>query len=113
MSYNYATDRGLIVPFTGNLSITRNDEGKIFLCTDTSNVSVSIGTDLHTGFNVGFVMYSTGTITLAASPHVVNRSGKTVLSTQYQTGSLMVMQRTGGNFGVTADIEYLTGGDFA
>lgn len=80
MSYNYATDRGLIVPFTGNLIITRNDEGKIFRCDDTANV---------------------------------NRSGKTVLSTQYQTGSLMVMQRNGGNFGVTADVEYLTGGDFA
>jgi hypothetical protein len=73
---------------------------------------VTIANDLHIGFNVGFVMYSTGTITLAASPHVVNRSGKTVLSTQYQTGSLMVMQRTGG-LGIYGDIEYLTGGDFA
>ncbi|MCK1436852.1 MULTISPECIES: hypothetical protein [unclassified Bradyrhizobium] len=93
--------------------MTRDDEGKIFRCGDTANVTVTISNDLPEGFNCGFVMYNTGTITLAASPHVVNRSAKTALSTQYQTGSIMVMQRTGGNFGVVADIEYLTGGDFA
>ncbi|MCK1322924.1 hypothetical protein IVB08_06525 [Bradyrhizobium sp. 173] len=113
MSYNYATDRGLVVPFTGSLAITRNDEGKIFRCDDTNNVTVTIMNDLHTGFNCGFVMYGTGTITLAASPHVVNKSAKTTLSTQYQAGSLMVLNRTGGNFGVVADIEILVGGDFA
>ncbi|MGY3358814.1 hypothetical protein ACVWZK_005477 [Bradyrhizobium sp. GM0.4] len=92
MSYDLAKQRGFVVPFTGNLAITRDDEGKIFRSDDTANVTVTIANDLPIGFNVGFVMYSTGTITLAASPHVVNRSGKTVLSTQYQTGSLMVMQ---------------------
>jgi hypothetical protein len=50
--------------------------------------------------------------TLAASPHVVNRSGKVALSTHYQTGSLMVLRRTGG-LGIYGDIEILVGGDFA
>ncbi|MCK1601060.1 hypothetical protein IVB02_06395 [Bradyrhizobium sp. 166] len=112
MSYDLAKQGGFVVPFTGNLTVTRDDEGKIFRSDDTANVTVTIANDLHIGFNVGFVMYSTGTITLAASPHVVNRSGKAVLSTRYQTGSLMVMQRTGG-LGIYGDIEYLTGGDFA
>src|SRR4051812_42816612 len=42
MSYNYATDRGLVVPSTGNLVITRNEEGKIFRCDDTANVTVTV-----------------------------------------------------------------------
>jgi hypothetical protein len=29
MSYDYAKQRGFVVPFTGNLRVTRDDEGKI------------------------------------------------------------------------------------
>lgn len=108
MSYNYATGRGLIVPFTGNLAITRNDEGKIFRSDDASNVTVTIPNDLHDGF----ITYSTGTITLVPGMHVINRSGKTALSSQYLAGSLMVTKRSGGA-GVLGDIEFMTGGDFA
>lgn len=112
MSYNYATDRGLIVPFTGNLVITRNDEGKIFRSDDTNNITVAVPNDLHDGFNIGFITCSTGTITLVAGPHVTNRSNKIALSSQYQSGSLMVIKRSGG-LGVLGDIEFMTGGDFA
>ncbi|QOZ69193.1 hypothetical protein [Bradyrhizobium arachidis] len=112
MSYQYADFRGNVVPFTGSFTLTINDNGKVFRCDDPSNVVVTVPSDLHTGFNVGFVMYNTGIVTLAAAPHAVNKSGKTALSTQYQSGSLMVMKRTGGP-GILGDIEYLVGGDFA
>ncbi|MCK1619557.1 hypothetical protein IVA96_23870 [Bradyrhizobium sp. 159] len=112
MSYDYAKQRGFIVPFTGNLVITRNDEGKIFRSDDTSNVTVTVPNDLHDGFNIGFMTYSTGTITLVPGPHVINRSGKTALLSQYLAGSLMVTKRSGGD-GVFGDIEFLVGGDFA
>ncbi|MET4719248.1 hypothetical protein ABIF63_003354 [Bradyrhizobium japonicum] len=68
--------------------------------------------DLDAGFNVGFVIYNTGTVTLVAGGHAVNKSGKTALSTQYQAGSLFVMKRSGGP-GILGDIEFLAGGDFA
>ncbi|MCK1498009.1 hypothetical protein [Bradyrhizobium sp. 188] len=116
MSYNLARGRGLIVPFTGNLNVTRADEGKIFRCDDTANVTVTFNRDLSVGFNCGFTMYSTGTVTLGASPGVTNLLAKTALSTRYQAGSMMVMQRTAnfqGEADVGATIEYLVGGDFA
>lgn len=112
MSYNLANCRGFVVPFKGNLTVTRDDEGKIFRCDDPSDVSVTIANDLEIGFNCGFATYNTGKVTLAASPHVNNRSARTVLSTRYQAGSLMVLDRTGGQ-GIYGDIEILVGGDFA
>ena len=112
MSYQYATLRGNIIPFTGNFTLRNEDAGKIFLCNDTANVTVTVPRDLIDGFNVGFVMYSTGTVTLAAAAGVVNKSGKTALSTQYQAGSLMVMKRIGPD-GVLGGHEFLVGGDFA
>lgn len=112
MSYDYAKQRGLVVPFTGNLAITRNDEGKIFRSDDASNVTVTIPNDLHDGFNIGFITYSTGTITLVAGPHVTNKSGRSALPSQYLAGSLMVTKRSGGP-DVLGDIEFMTGGDFA
>ncbi|SCB37615.1 hypothetical protein GA0061098_1007152 [Bradyrhizobium shewense] len=112
MSYQYADFRGNVVPFTGSFTLTINDNGKIFRCDDTSNVTVSVPNDLYTGFNCGFIMYGTGTVTLAAAPHATNKSGKPALSIQYQSGGLMVTKRTGGP-GLLGDIEFVTGGDFA
>ncbi|MGJ4932186.1 hypothetical protein ACQR1I_35385 [Bradyrhizobium sp. HKCCYLS2038] len=112
MSYSLAQCRGLIVPFTGNLRITRNDEGKIFRCDDTSNVTVTFDNDLATGFNCGFIKYNTGNVTLGASPNVTNLLGRTVLFTRYDTGSIMVTQRTEVD-AVQRLIEYMVGGDFS
>ncbi|MGY3590125.1 hypothetical protein ACVIGB_010291 [Bradyrhizobium sp. USDA 4341] len=113
MSYIYADFRGNVVPFIGNLTVTRSDAGKIFRCDDPANVTVTVPADLDTGFNVGFIAFNTGTITLAPGSGAANRSGKTVLSTQYQVGSFMVVNKTGGDFGVPPKIDFLVGGDFA
>lgn len=105
----YATQRGNIEPFTGSFALKSDDMGKVFRCDDTANVTITVPNDLPQGFNCGFIMYGTGTVTLAMASGAVNRSAKTALSTQYNRGSLIVAKQ------VTASnaAECLIGGDFA
>ncbi len=107
MSYDYATQRGNVVPFKGNFALSLSDIGKLFRCDDTANITVTVPSPLPDGFNVAFVMGSTGTVTIATDGISVNRSGKTALSAQYQVGSLLVIKTTSGN------AEFVLGGDFA
>jgi hypothetical protein len=108
LSYDYAALRGNIVPFTGSFTLSRSDAGKIFRCEDTANVTVTVPGDLLEGFNCGFIMYSTGTVTIAAGTGASNKSGKTALSTQYQSGSVLMSKRT-----ADGQHDFLLGGDFA
>jgi hypothetical protein len=112
VSYDYATQRGKITTWpstpTGDFTLERSHEGSIFRYEGSANITVTVPGDLPEGFNCGFLMYSTGTITLAAGIGAVNKSAKTALSTQYQTGSLMVSKATGFKAH-----EFLVGGDFA
>jgi hypothetical protein len=108
MSYDYAALRGQIVPFTGSFTLSRSDSGKIWRCDSATNVTVTVPGDLYDGFNCGFVMYGAGTVTLVAGANAVNKSAKTALTTQYQAGSLMVVNNPGYK-----SHEFLVGGDFA
>src|SRR4051794_32509461 len=112
MSYEYSTGRVQVVPFTGSFTLTNDDIGKFFRCDATSNVAVTVPPELHAGFSAGFMMYSTGTVTLVAAASASNKSGKTALSSQYQGGSLLVTKRSGGDFGVPVTNEFVVGGDF-
>lgn len=112
MSYIYADLRGRIVPFSSSFTLTPEHNGAIFRHDGSSNVTVTVPNTLDDGFNVGFAMFNTGTITVAAGAGATNRSGKTALSTQYQCGSMLVMKRVQVD-AVQATIEFLVGGDFA
>ena len=80
------------VPFTGNRTLRTDDNGKLLRCDDNSNVTVTVPAGLPVGFNVAFVMWGAGTVTIAAGSGATNRSNKTSLSTQYQAGSLVVLK---------------------
>lgn len=113
MSYDYSTGRVNIVPFSASFTLTNEDIGKVFRYEGTANAAVSVPNDLHSGFSCGFIQYSSGTITIASGPHATKVAGGSATSAQYQAGSVIVTKRTGGNFGVVADIDYVVGGDFA
>lgn len=101
---------GSVVPFSGaNLTLGANMNGKMLRSDGNSNVTVTVPASLPVGFNCGFMMFGTGTITLAPGSGATNRSAKTALSAQYQAGSILVAKN---NTGLTA-AEYLAGGDFA
>lgn len=108
-SYDYATQRGNIEPFVGSFAIKNEDMGKVFRCDDTSNVTITVPNDLSQGFNCGFIMYGTGTITLSFASGAINHSAKTALTTQYQRGSLFCAKQISANNAA----EILVGGDFA
>jgi hypothetical protein len=108
MSYSHANLRGNIVSLTEGFTLSPSDEGKLFRCENTANIVITVPGTLPEGFNCGFIMWSTGTITLTPTVGVVNRSGKTALTTQYQSGSLMVIKFMGH-----AKHDFLVGGDFA
>lgn len=83
----YYTD---VVPFTGNRTLSLDDNGKVLRCDDTSNVTVTVPRDLPECFTCGFMMWSTGTISVAAGSGATKRSSTSALSTQYSTGALLV-----------------------
>ncbi|QOZ69192.1 hypothetical protein [Bradyrhizobium arachidis] len=113
MSYDYSTGRVEIVPFTASFTLRNEDIGKAFRYEGATNASVTVPNDLHSGFSCGFIQYSTGTITIVSGAHATKVAGGSATNAQYQSGSLIVTKRSGGNFGVVADIDYLVGGDFS
>lgn len=113
MSYDYSTGRVNIETFTSSFTLKNEDIGKVFRYEGTSNAVVTVGNDLHAGFSCGFIQYASGTITIAGGAHAAKVAGGSATSAQYQSGSVIVTKRTGGNFGVVADIDYMVGGDFA
>ncbi|WP_426615747.1 hypothetical protein [Bradyrhizobium sp. McL0616] len=112
MSYDYSTGRVKIVPFTASFTLTNDDVGKAFRYEGTTNATVTVPNDLHVGFSCGFLQYASGTIAIAAGAHATKVAGGSATSAQYQSGSVIVTKRSGGVFGVVADIEYMVGGDF-
>lgn len=108
-SFDYATQRGNVEVFIGSFTLNSDHNGKLFRCDDPANVTISVPNDLPQGFNCGFVMYSTGTVTISPATGAINRGGKSALSTQYQVGSLFVAKQVTANNAA----EYMLGGDFA
>lgn len=87
---------GNIEGFTGNRTLIAQDNGKIFRCDDTLNVTITVPGNLTAGFNVGFAMWGGGTVTVQAGVGATNRSSTLALINQYDVGSVLVMK--GGEF---------------
>jgi hypothetical protein len=101
----YYTD---VVPFTGNRTLSLDDNGKVLRCDDTSNVTITVPADLPECFTCGFMMWSTGTITVAAGSGATKRSSASALSTQYSSGAMLVGKNADG-----ASAEFVLSGGFA
>lgn len=106
--YGYSVLLGNVEAFTGNRILSQNDNGKLLRCDDSSNVTITVNNDLAEGFNVGFGMWGSGTVTIAAASGATNRSSTSALSTQYQLGSLVVIKN-----GTGKAAEFALGGSFA
>lgn len=101
---SFADLKGKVVPFSGAaLTLDEDMNGLIFRSDGASAVTVTVPSSLPLGFNCGFIMYGAGTVTLSPGAGMTNRSAKTALSTQYQSGSIFVAKAG----------EFLAGGDFA
>lgn len=105
--FNAATEVGNIEGFTGSFTLKNEDNGKVFRCDDASNVTITVPNSLIEGFNVGFVQWAAGSITLTAASGATKRAGGSATSAQYQRGSLIVIKNTNA-----ASAEYVVGGDF-
>ncbi|QIO34642.1 hypothetical protein [Bradyrhizobium sp. 1(2017)] len=97
-----------VVPFTGNRTLSPDDNGKVLRCDDTSDVTITVPPDLPECFSCGFMMWSTGTITVSAGSGATKRSSTSELSTQYSTGALLVGKNADG-----ASAEFILSGGFA
>ncbi|MBR0735765.1 hypothetical protein JQ581_02400 [Bradyrhizobium liaoningense] len=97
-----------VVPFTGNRTLSLDDNGKVLRCDDTSNVTITVPRDLPECFCCAFMMWSTGTITASAGSGATKRSSASVLSTQYLTGALLVAKNADD-----ASAEFILSGGFA
>lgn len=104
----YSTFKGNVEGFTGNRTLTADDNGKILRCDDASAVVITVPNDLEDGFNVGVAMWGAGTVTVAAGSGATKRSSTSALSTQYSLGSIIVMKNANA-----ASAEFVLGGDFA
>ncbi|WP_131871091.1 hypothetical protein [Bradyrhizobium sp. Y-H1] len=83
----YYTD---VVPFTGDRTLSLDDNGKVLRCDDTSNVTITVPADLPECFSCGFLMWSTGTVTLAAGSGATKRSSTSAIGAQYSSGAMLV-----------------------
>lgn len=86
--------------------LTPDSNGIVYRYEGSSNITIAVPNNLPEGFNVGFLMYGTGTITISGGT-ATNRGGKSALNNQYSAGSLLVTKNVGG-----AAAEYMLGGDF-
>ncbi|GMO21775.1 hypothetical protein BwSF12_13070 [Bradyrhizobium ottawaense] len=105
---NYTIFYTDVVPFTGNRTLSLDDNGKVLRCDDPSNVTITVPRDLPECFSCGFMMWSTGTITVSAGSGAAKRSSVSALSTQYQWGSVLVAKNAD-----EASAEFLLGGGFS
>lgn len=97
-----------VIPFTGDRTLTAEDDGKVLRCDDASNVTITVPADLPECFSVVFLMWSTGTITVEAGSGATKRSDASELSTQYQSGALLVTRNADD-----ASAEFVLNGGFA
>jgi hypothetical protein len=91
----YASDLGNVRPFTGDRTLTLEDNGLLLRCDDNSNVTVSVPGNLPEGFNVGVWRWGTGTVTFAAVSGSTKRSSETQVTSQYGLGSVTVAKNVG------------------
>jgi hypothetical protein len=105
---DFATQLGNVEKFAGSITLTAEDNGKLFRCEDASNVTVTVPNNLPEGFNAGFLMWGAGTVTIAAGSGATNRSTTTALTTQFDMGSLIVGKNSTGSAA-----EFALGGAFA
>ena len=83
----YTNFYGAVVVCSSAPVITVDANGKIFRYDGSGNVNVTVPATLPVGFNVGFVMFGTGTITLVAGTGATNRSAKVALGRSIMSGS--------------------------
>jgi hypothetical protein len=96
-----------MVATAASFTINSDCNGYLFRYEGSSNITVTVPANLPLGFNCGFAMWGTGTVTLAPGTGATNRSGKTTLNTQYTSGSILIAKNIGGSAA-----EFLVGGDF-
>lgn len=94
---------GRIVPFS-SAAITLDEDmnGMILRSDGASAVTITVPSSLPIGYNVGFIVYGAGSVTLSAGGGMTNRSAKTAMSTLYMAGSILVAKSG----------EFIVGGDF-
>lgn len=94
-----------VVPFSGStLTLNDNMNGKVMRADFAGAVTVTVPSTLSLGFNCGIAVWGTGgSLSLSAGGGMSNRTGKTALAAQYQTGSVAVLKSG----------EFVVGGDFA
>jgi hypothetical protein len=97
----FATQFGNIEPFTGNRTLTEDDNGKVLRCDDASAVVITVPPELPVGFNVCVSQWGAGSVTYTAASGMTSRSSATMVSAQYKLSSLVVMKAG----------EYVIGGD--
>ena len=105
---NYTVFYSDVVPFTGNFTLSADDDGKVFRCDDSSNVTVTVPATLPECFSAAFSMWGAGTVTISAGSGATKRSSTAALSSQYQWGSVLVVKNADD-----ASAEFVLGGDFA
>lgn len=97
-----------VVPFTGNHTLTADDNGKVLRCDDASNVTVTVPRNLPECFTCGFLMWGAGTVTVSAGSGATKRSTRSALSIQYSGGSVLVVKNADD-----ASAEFILNGGFA
>ncbi|WP_448043773.1 hypothetical protein [Bradyrhizobium liaoningense] len=97
-----------VIPFTGNRTLTADDNGKVLRCDDASNVTITVPATLPECFTCGFLMWGAGTVTVAAGSGATKRSSTAALSTQYSSGAMLVAKNTND-----AAAEFVLSGGFA
>lgn len=97
-----------VVPFTGNRTLSADDNGKVLRCDDASSVTVMVPRDLPECFTCGFLMWGAGTVTVSAGSGATKRSTTSALSTQYSGGSVLVAKNADD-----ASAEFILNGGFA
>jgi hypothetical protein len=104
---NYTVFYTDVVPFTGNRTLSLDDNGKVLRCDDTSDVTITVPADLPECFTCGFLRWSTGTVTVAAGAGATKRSSTSAIGTQYSSGALLVGKNVDG-----ASAEFVLSGEF-
>lgn len=95
-------------PFTGDRTLTADDNGNFLRCDDDEDVTITVPADLPETFSCGLAMWGEGTVTVEAGSGATKRSSTSELATQYQAGSVIVLKNADNE-----SAEFILGGDFA
>jgi hypothetical protein len=102
----YAIEYGKIEGFTGNRTLTVDDNGRLLRCDDSSSVTITVPNSLPEGFNVSFAQWSTGSVTISPASGATSRSTATTPTAQFKIGVVMVIKNVDG-----ASAEYSVNGE--